>query len=206
MPDARNGNALADLPVNEFLDRLGSEAPSPGGGAAAALSGALAAALGRMVCGFTVGRPKFAPVEARVRALAEHFARADRLFRRLMDEDAAAYDVLSAALKLARTDPARPEQVASAARLAATVPLETAALAASVARNADALRQIGNPLLASDAEAAGHLARAALQAAAANVRANLPLMRSEEAEVFRRELAALETEGESQASPPRPRG
>ncbi|MEW6253725.1 MAG: cyclodeaminase/cyclohydrolase family protein [Planctomycetota bacterium] len=183
--------ALVDTPIRDFLEQLASPAPTPGGGSVAALVGALAASLGRMVSAFTVGRPKFAAVEPQVRSLAERLARADALFRRLIDEDAAAYEVLSAALRLEKTDPQRPVQVAQAAQLAATVPLETAALAASALRDLEALRAIGNPLLASDAEAAVHLARAAVHAATANVRANLPLLRPEDAQMVQRQLEAF---------------
>jgi formiminotetrahydrofolate cyclodeaminase len=182
---------LARLPIAEFLDRLASAAPTPGGGSVAALTGALAAALGRMVAAFTVGKPKFAPVEPQVRGLAQRLARADELLRRLIDEDAAAYGELSAAFKLDKSDPRRADHIAAAARLAASVPLETAAVSARVLADLDELRKVANPLLRADMEAAGHLARAALHAAAANVRANLPLMQADEARHVEQELRGL---------------
>jgi formiminotetrahydrofolate cyclodeaminase len=144
-----------------------------------------------MVCAFTLGKPKFASVESQVQELDQRFARADELFRRLMDEDAAAYDQLRAAFQIDKKAPERAAQIAQAARLSGSVPLETAALVHRLLEDLGHLRRIGNPLLASDADAAEHLARAALHAAAANVRANLPLMSPAEAEVVRRELECL---------------
>lgn len=184
--------SLVHCPVGEFLDRLASPAPTPGGGSVAALIGALAAGLGRMVVALTVGKPKFAAVEVEVRALDERLRRAGEMLRRLVDEDAAAYGMLSEALSRDRADPQRPERIRQAAGLAATVPLETATLCARMLADLEKLCGIGNPQLRSDAEAAGHLAKAALQAAAANVRANLPLMRAEDAQAVEKQLDALQ--------------
>ena len=55
--------ALTDKPVTTFLDELASNAPAPGGGSVAALSGALGAALISMVCNLTVGKKKYADVQ-----------------------------------------------------------------------------------------------------------------------------------------------
>ena len=187
MPD----DSLTQLPITEFLDQLASPAPTPGGGSVAALTGALAAALGRMVAALTLGKPKFAAVEAEVRSLAERLSRADRLLRRLIDEDAAAYDELNAAFRINKTDPQRASRIAETAGLAASVPLETAALSGRVLADLEHLRRVGNPLLRPDVEAAVHLAHAAMHAAAANVRANLPLLPPDQARQIEKELAAL---------------
>jgi formiminotetrahydrofolate cyclodeaminase len=145
-----------------------------------------------MVAGYTLGRPRFAAVESRVRELAHRLQRAAALLQRLVDEDAAAYDVLNAALKLDRADAQRPDRVRRAAALAAQVPLETAAVSSKVLADAAELARIGNPNLASDAAAAGHLARAAIAAASANVRANLPLLAPDDAATFAAQLAAVQ--------------
>ncbi len=185
---------LAKLPIGEFLDRLAAATPTPGGGSVAALTGALAAALGRMVAAFTIGKPKFAAVTPQVQAIAQRLARADGLLRRLIDEDAAAYGELTAAFRIEKSDPCRAAHVANAARLAASVPLETATVSSRVRAELEELRKIGNPLLRADMDAACHLADAAIKAAAANVRANLPLMPAEAARQFEQELASLRTQ------------
>jgi len=188
--------SLSQLTIDDFLDRLASSTPTPGGGSVAALTGALAAGLGQMACALTVGKPKFAAVEQPVQALAERLRRAGESLRNLIDEDAEAYELLTEALRLDKADPQRTERVQQAAWISGSVPLETAGFCARVLDALQQLRPIGNPLLASDMEAATHLTQAALRAAAANVRANVPLMSPDSAAFIEQELATIgETEG-----------
>lgn len=168
--------SLLNLTLREFSARLASDSPTPGGGAAAALTGALAAALGEMVAALTVGKQKFAAVEGDIRAAQERLARRRSLLEQLVDEDAAAYGELGAALKMPKDVPTRAGQVADAARLAAFVPLEVVAICRGVLEDAELLRRIGNPNLAADVAASAALASGAMSAAAANARANLPFL------------------------------
>ncbi len=186
-----DSSSLRNLSLTEFVNRLASAQPTPGGGAAAALSGTLAAALGRMVCELTLGRPKFAAVEPQVRMIREGLTHAGDMLEVLMDEDALAYGALSAALKLDRADPKRAERIAETAIIAAAVPLQTALLARQVERLAAELDRIGNPMLKADVASSIHLARAAVGAAVANVRANLPLLRETDRARVEHELAGL---------------
>jgi formiminotetrahydrofolate cyclodeaminase len=185
------GSPLAALPIGEFLHRLASEAPTPGGGAAAALVGALAAALGRMACALTIGNPKFTGTKPPINRLAARLTRATRMLQQFIDEDAAAYAELSTAFKLERSDPQRPQRVEQSARLAAAVPLETLAVSRQVLADLRQLDPLANPNLRSDIEAGTHLARAAMQAAAANVRVNLALLPSRQAKELKQELERL---------------
>ncbi len=177
--------------VSAYLEQLALQAPTPGGGSAAALTGALAAGLGRMVVAFTSGKAKFAQFEDRLRTLADRLARAQALFEKLVDEDAIAYGVLSDAFMLDKSDPGRKARIAAAAQVAASVPLETATTAHAVLLDVRKLREVGNPLLGADIEAAEAMAQAAIRAAAANVQANLPLMEAEDADVFARQLSGV---------------
>jgi formiminotetrahydrofolate cyclodeaminase len=177
--------------IDGFLDRLASQEPTPGGGAVAALAGALAASLGRMACALTIGNAKFADVQPQVSQLASRLNRATLLLKQLIDEDAAAYAELSAAFKLDRAEPKRKQRVRQAAGLAAAVPLETVAVSRQVLGDLRRLEPIGNPNLRSDVEAAMHLARAAMDAAAANVRVNLPLLPDAQARQVGDELDQL---------------
>src|SRR5437867_2713525 len=93
---------LASLTIADFLDRLGSSDPTPGGGALAALTGASAAAMLAMVCNLTRGRPRYASVEAQV---TEIVGRADTHRARLLelaDADAEAYGSVRDAYRLPR--------------------------------------------------------------------------------------------------------
>lgn len=184
---------LCSVSVNEYLDRLASPAPVPGGGSTAALAGALAAALGRMVCALTVDKPKFADSRPQLEAIASRLTRSEMMLKRLIDEDAAAYGELHAALKIDRSDPSRKEKVASAAELAAAVPLETVAVSRQVLNDLKRLETLGNPNLLSDVEASLQMARAAMLAAAANVRINLSLLPEQKALDVAEALKALTT-------------
>ncbi|MCG3128434.1 MAG: Methenyltetrahydrofolate cyclohydrolase [Phycisphaerae bacterium] len=185
--------SLIDLPVAQFLDQTAAETPTPGGGSVAALAGALAAALGGMVCAFTIGRPRFAGVESRVRAVREQLQQCERLLRALVDEDAAAYGRLSDAFKLPCSDASRAARVAEAASLAAIAPLSTAASCRRISELIAELGAIGNPQLIADVEVSAALAQAALAGAAANVRVNLKLIDPPRAAQIAAELRVIES-------------
>jgi formiminotetrahydrofolate cyclodeaminase len=173
------------MTVNGFLELLGSAAPSPGGGAASAVAASCGAALVAMVASLSVDRPKYA---AFAMSHARHGEAGRQLAQRLIDladEDAAAYAVLAAALKLAReTDEekqARAAAIRSAARTAADVPLRAVEACRDVVRSSEALAGRSNLNAASDLAVASRLAEAAAHGAAENVLVNLPLLGDEDA-------------------------
>jgi len=169
--------ALLALATTDLLDRFASVDPTPGGGSAAALAGATAAALVAMVCGMPRTRTGDAAERARLDgALADARATGDRL-RRLVDEDSAAYDAVGAAYKLPKaTDEekaSRRRAVDAAVSVATDVPLRTAEACLAVLAAAQVAAENGNPNAASDARTAAALAWAGLKGAAENVRINL---------------------------------
>ena len=186
-------SSLVSLSIQDFLDRLASDAPTPGGGAVAALTGALGASLGRMACALTVGKPKFADVEPEVKQIASRLSRSAMMLRRLIDEDAAAYAQLSTVFKLDKGDPGRQEKLTGAAGIAAAVPLETVAISRRVLYDLRRLEPLSNPNLRSDVQAGMHLTQAAMLAAAANVRVNLPLLPEQQANKVTEELDRMLT-------------
>lgn len=174
-------SSLSQAPLGSlaagFVEALAAETPTPGGGSASALAGALAAALGEMVCRLTVRRASYA---AHHKTVTEHLARLTSLRERLLeniDRDARSYEAVLAAFKLPKSSEAeraaRGRAVEAASKAAATVPLETAELAAETARLVEALRNITIPHAASDVGVALRLAEAARAGAVENVRANL---------------------------------
>lgn len=168
---------LTQATVREYAARLASGAPTPGGGSAAALVGALAAALGEMVGNFTVGKPKYAAVEADVqRILSALEAQRARLLD-LTDADADAYSQVGAAFGLPRaTDEEKATRAAAiedALKSAAQVPLAVMEACMAVCGQLEELRQKGNPNLLSDVGVAAELTRAALRCAWLNVEVNL---------------------------------
>ncbi len=164
-----------------FLEELAAATPAPGGGSAAAYAGAMAAALVGMVARLTMGKKKYASVEARMRTLAEE---ADHLRASLAESvrgDAEAFEAVIAASRLSRDTQAeaaaRDSALEAATVRAAQVPLLVARETTSAAEMALEAAEHGNSNAFSDAASALHLAGAGLRAAAANVRVNAAQLR-----------------------------
>ena len=169
--------SFRDLTITEFVERLASSAPVPGGGSASAISGALAAALVRMVVALSLDKPKYAAYERTLRKADEIAARSlDRLLT-LADEDAAAYASLSIALKMPTTTPKdeakRRSAIRAAARQAALAPLKVLHECFDLLVEAEAIAGRSNLNARSDAATAASLAEAGARGAAANVLINL---------------------------------
>jgi formiminotetrahydrofolate cyclodeaminase len=169
--------ALVKLTVEDFIGQLASDSPTPGGGSASALAGAMAAAMVEMACNLTVGREKFRDVEEQLKVVLE---RAHTLREQLLaavDEDTEAYNGVSAAYKLPRsTDAEKAERTAAiqaALKQATEIPLRVAQAAMETAQLAVIAIQKSNPNVASDARVARLLADAAREGAIANVEINL---------------------------------
>ena len=91
---------LAELTTTEFVDLLASDAPAPGGGSAAALEGALGAALSAMVCGLTTvgkSKEKYADYQEFVIESQKKLTELKVAFVDVMDRDTEAFNVVSAA-------------------------------------------------------------------------------------------------------------
>jgi len=163
--------------VTEFTELLASPAPVPGGGGACALVGAVGIALGDMVGELTVGKKKYAPVEADLRALME---RAQDLRVRLLacvEKDAVAFEPLSRAYAIPKDDPARDAVMEQCLRDAAAVPLEIFDLTCEAIETERDFAEKGSPLVISDAATGVSFCRAALLGAAVNVKVNTRLMK-----------------------------
>lgn len=169
--------------LDGFVARVASPAPTPGGGSVAAHAGALGAALAQMVAGLTVGRKKYAAVEAEARAIAEEASQLRRTLADLVARDAASYDAVRAAYQLPGDgdDAAAARRTAIHAALlgAADVPLETARAAARVCALAAHVARVGNRNAVSDAAVAALLAEAACRGAVWNVRINVHALSEE---------------------------
>jgi glutamate formiminotransferase/formiminotetrahydrofolate cyclodeaminase len=163
--------------LSEFVGSVASPSPTPGGGSVAAHAGALAAALAQMVAGLTMGKKKYAAVDAEMREIAVRAAELGNTLAALVARDASAYAVVAAAYKLpAESDVQAGEKartVDDALMHAAEVPLETARACASVAELALAVAERGNTNASSDAGVAALLAEAGCIGASYNVRINV---------------------------------
>ncbi|HEX3468564.1 MAG TPA: cyclodeaminase/cyclohydrolase family protein [Candidatus Elarobacter sp.] len=169
--------------IDAYLDRLASAEPTPGGGSAATLVGAMGAALCAMVARITAGSPRLAAVHPAAEALTadadvlrERFAAAQPL-------DESAYGAVVTASALPRTDDdAKALRTAALQRAltgAAEAPLVVAGMCAEGIALAERAGALGNAHLVSDVECALHFFRAALAASVANVRINHRFMKDE---------------------------
>jgi formiminotetrahydrofolate cyclodeaminase len=175
--------ALGSLTIDDFLAQLGSSEPTPGGGALAALSGAMAAAMLAMVCNLTLGRPRFADVETEVKDLLANCLDLQENLLKLADADAEAYLAVRDAYRLPRdTDAdkeARSAAIEASMHGATEVPVDSARASGVVLDLAAIAARITNPVALGDVAVATHLALGAARGAADQARMNLGTLQDE---------------------------
>jgi formiminotetrahydrofolate cyclodeaminase len=163
--------------VQDFLDTLASDSPAPGGGSAAAISGAMSAALVSMVCRLTIGKKKYAAVENEAKAILEQSEVLRTQLNRLVTEDTLAFEEVMAAYRLPKESDLEKETrnaaIQTALKQATQTPLATAKACAEVIALSDVIVRIGNANALSDAGVASLTALAGLKGAALNVLINL---------------------------------
>jgi formiminotetrahydrofolate cyclodeaminase len=179
MPEMPFGRpSFAAQTLSEFSRALASADPVPGGGSASAVAASLAASLVAMVARLSLGRPRYADHGALHERAVEAAEAARARFLQLADRDAEAYAAFAAARRLPRETPGEREdrdaRLRATALEAATIPLATVRECAALLVLVDEMAGRSNVNAASDLGVAAHLARAAAEGAAANVRVNLP--------------------------------
>ena len=203
--------SFSTLTLREFLDRLASAEPTPGGGTAAAVTGAMGTALLIMVAGLPKTRTNTDEERARLGAARERLLPLRDALERCADEDAGAFDEVMAAYRLPKaTDEqkgVRKAAIQQALGHATEVPLETLRLAAEALDVAEIVARHGVPSAASDVGVAVGLLEAAAAGGWANVRINLDGLSDE---AYRRRLgegahrlAALATDAAGRVRAPR---
>lgn len=172
-----DGNTKSTSSSADFLDELASASPAPGGGSGAAHTAAAAAALVTMVCRLTVGKKKYADVEAQMWPIIEHSEALRSRLNALVTEDAASFTAFMAATKLPKENEEqialRADAIEKATLGAARVPYETVENAAKLMELALTAAEIGNLNAISDAACAFQLAKAAMQSAGLNILVNV---------------------------------
>jgi glutamate formiminotransferase/formiminotetrahydrofolate cyclodeaminase len=166
--------------LSGFVADVAAATPAPGGGSVAAHAGALAAALAQMVAGLTIGRKKYAAVEAEMKEAALKAAALVTTLSGLIERDAQSYGAVMNAYKLPNESEeaakARTRAIDQALFGAAQVPLETARACAEAAELAVLVAEKGNTNAVSDAGVGVLLAEAACKGAVYNVRINVTSM------------------------------
>ena len=171
---------LMNLSCEAFLEDLAGSAPAPGGGGAAALVGAAGAALGNMIGSLTVGKKKYAAVEADILVLNRRAVALRKRLEGLVQADADAFTPLAAAYKLPKETPEQQAHKAAvleaALEGACAVPLEIMSACCEGITLAAEYAEKGSVMAVSDAGCAALFCKAALQAAGLNVSINTRLM------------------------------
>lgn len=161
----------------DFIDLVAEGTPAPGGGSAAAHTGALAAALAVMVARLTVGKAKYVAVEAEAWQVVEQGEALRARMTAAVKADSDAFNQIMVARRLPKVSEteqaARLEAIHTATLYAAQVPLESARDALEVLKLCLRMAEIGNITAISDAGAGANLAQAAVNAAVMNVKINL---------------------------------
>jgi formiminotetrahydrofolate cyclodeaminase len=161
-------------PLDQFLDAAAAKQPTPGGGSAAALVGALAASMGEMVVNYSVGMKGLEAYEDELRPALAELTKARKLLLQLMVEDQGAFEAVSKARKLSPEDPQKAAKFDAALLACIRIPEAMAATAVAVLEIADRIANFVNPHLLSDLAVCTDLAMATARCAIYNVRANLP--------------------------------
>lgn len=185
-----------------FMDMLAAGTSTPGGGSAAAYSGAMAASLVAMVARLTVGKKKYQEVEER---MAEVIVEAETLRMDLtssVERDAAAYDEVMAAFRLPKSTKkaidARKKAIQEATKQATQTPLDVAKMAVEVLKLALEVAEKGNVNAITDTGTSAALAMASLRGAGMNVRINLESFEDQaKVKKFSSEIEALEEQAET---------
>ena len=161
--------ALTELTCSAFAEKLAAKESVPGGGGAAALVGALAAALCSMVGNFTTGKKTYAAVEDDIQRMLTEAENVRIRLLELVEEDAAAFAPLASAYGIPKDDPTRAEVLEAATKGACAAPVEMMRQIAHTIELLEEMGQKGSRLLISDVGCGALLARAALEAASMNV-------------------------------------
>ena len=187
---------IKDQPIQQFLDDLASKSATPGGGSAAAIMGAQGAALISMVCNLTIGKPKFAEVEADMQALLSDAEALREQLTDMIKADIEVFNRVMASYGLPKeTDAekaARSAAIQDVLKEATDVPLDCAKACAKVIALSQIAADKGNPNVISDAGAGLMAAYGGLKIAALNVYINAGSLKDREfADAKLAELAAI---------------
>jgi formiminotetrahydrofolate cyclodeaminase len=187
---------IKDNSLQNYLDTLASKNATPGGGSAAALMGAQAAALTSMVCNLTIGKPKYAEVEIEMQALLEKSEALREALTGMIKADVDVFNRLMATYGLPKeTDDekvARSAAIQDVLKDATDVPLACAKACADVIALSRIAAEKGSSAVISDAGVAVMSGYAALKSAALNVYINAASLKDRDfAEAKLAELNAI---------------
>lgn len=193
--------SLNDKSLTEFAELLASRAPAPGGGGAAALTGALGIALCSMAGNLTLGRKKYSDVEADVLKMLEKGENLRERLLALIDKDAEMFAPLAEAYSVPKDNPDRDAILENATMGACTAPMEILRLCCECVELLEEMLEKGSKMLVSDVGCGALCCRAAIDSAALNVFINTKSLKNrEEAEKLENEVDRLTAEYSTRAA------
>lgn len=169
---------MKDKTLDEFTELLASKSPTPSGGGAAALCGALAVSLAGMVTNLTTGKKKYAEHEETYRFLISQTELLRQSLLQQIENDAKAFEPLSKAYSMDKNDPDREAVMEKCLVDAAQPPMQILMQCCEIVNILDQLKDIGSSMVLSDVACGATIARAAIEAAAVNVKVNTKLMKN----------------------------
>lgn len=161
----------------EFVDLLASNEPMPGGGAAAALVGAIGVALGSMVGNLTIGREKYADVEELMKNLVEKCAVLKEQMLAQALADAEGFIPLANAYAMDKSDPTRDDMIDKGCIIACEVPLKSLELCGEALEMLKIYYEKGTRLAFSDAVCGAVMLRSVMESASVNIYINTNTLR-----------------------------
>jgi len=168
---------VKDKPIERFLAELASGDPTPGGGSAAAIMGAMGAALISMVCNLTIGKKHYAAFDDQLQTVLEQAEALRERLSNMIEADVEVFDRVMGAYRMPKTNAeekaSRSEAIQAALKAATDVPLDCARASAEVINLSRTVAEKGNLNVISDAGVAVLAGYAALKSAALNVYINV---------------------------------
>lgn len=171
---------MNDLTIDDFLGKLGSEAPVPGGGGASALIGGISAALCSMVASLTSGKKKYAEFQEDIERILSETAEIIKNMQVLIEKDAEVFEPLSKAYGIPKDDPTRDAVLGEALKLACSAPMSIICEACRIVPILEELTVKGSKIALSDVGVAATACKATIQGGVLNVFINTRLIKDRE--------------------------
>lgn len=173
-------NQFSQFTCSDFAQELAAKTSVPGGGGAAAMVGALSAALCSMAANFTAGKKKYAAYETDIQRILVEAEALRRCLMALVDADAVGFEPLAKAYAIPKDDPSRDEVMEKATLGACHAPMQMLFACCDVMFLLEELREKASRLLLADVGCGAYLCRAAMESAALSVFVNTAELKNRE--------------------------
>ena len=173
-------NSFSQFSCHDFSQALASKTSVPGGGGAAAMAGALSAALCSMAGNFTAGKKKYAAYEADIQRILTEAEALRQCLLTLVDADAGGFEPLAKAYAIPREDPNRDAVLEQATLGACLAPMQMLFACGDVLRLLEELLEKGSRMHLADVGCGAYLCKAAMESAALSVFVNTAALKNRE--------------------------